>query len=45
MVRMGVRRGTYVVLVGKSEGKDDLDDLGVDGRIILKWILSGLGWV
>jgi len=27
-------------LVWKSEGKDQLDDLGADGRILLKWMLK-----
>jgi hypothetical protein len=36
---MGKRRCAYRVLVGKPEG-DDLKDPGVDGRIILKWILE-----
>ena len=27
------------VLVGKPEGKNHLEDLGVDGSVILKWIL------
>jgi hypothetical protein len=27
-------------LVGRSEGKDHLEDPGVDGRIILKWIFK-----
>jgi len=30
-------RGAYSVLVGKPEGKDYLEDLGVDGTILLKW--------
>jgi hypothetical protein len=34
----GERRGAYRVLVGKPEGRDPLEDPGVDGRIILKWI-------
>ena len=34
---MGDRRGVYRVLVGKSEGKNHLEDTGVDGRIILRW--------
>ena len=28
----------YRLLVGKPEGKDHLEGLGVDGRVILKWI-------
>jgi hypothetical protein len=30
----------FKMLVGKDEGRDHLDDLGVGGRIILKWILK-----
>ena len=36
--RMGERRGVSKVLVGKPEGKDCLEDPGVDGRVILRWI-------
>jgi len=36
---MGERRGLYRVLVGKPEGKRPL---GVDGRIILRWIFRKL---
>jgi hypothetical protein len=32
---MGNRRGAYVVFVGRPDG-----DLGVDRRIILKWIFN-----
>ena len=32
---MGERRGVYRVLVGKPEGRDHLEEPGVDGRIIL----------
>jgi hypothetical protein len=43
----------YRVLVGKPEGKRPLERLGVDGRIILRWIFrmwdvgvwTGLGWL
>ena len=49
---MGVERGVYGVLVGKSEGRNHWGDLGVDGWIILGWISrrwdvgiwTGLGW-
>ena len=35
--RMGDRRGVYRVLVGKPEGRNHLEDPGVDGSIILRW--------
>jgi hypothetical protein len=33
---MGERRGAYRDLMGKSDGKRPLRDLGVGGRMILK---------
>jgi hypothetical protein len=33
---MGERRGIYRALVGKPKVRDNLGDLGVDGRIILR---------
>jgi len=33
------RRGLYRVLVGKREGKNRLGDPGVDGMIIIRWII------
>jgi len=36
VVCVGDRRGLYGVLVGRPEGNNQLEDLGVDGRIILK---------
>jgi hypothetical protein len=50
---MGERRSVYRFLVGKTEGKNHLGDPGVDGRIILRWILrkwnvvlwTGLSWL
>ena len=52
VAHMGVERGVYRVLVGKSEGKNQWGNLGVDGWIILgrisrRWdvgIWTGLGW-
>jgi hypothetical protein len=38
VARMG-KRNAYRILVGKPEGKDHQEDLDVDGRITLKWIL------
>jgi hypothetical protein len=42
VARMGERRGAYRALVGKLEGRRPLGRPGVDGRIILKWILESL---
>ena len=38
VARLGDRRGSYGVLVGKPEGKSHLDDLDIDGSIILKMV-------
>ena len=40
MPRVGGRRGAYKVMVGKLEEIDHLEDVGVDGKIILKSILK-----
>jgi len=34
---VGERRGVYRVFVWKSDGKNDLEDPGLDGRVILQW--------
>ena len=50
VARKGEDRGVHRVLVGKPEGKNYWGDQGVDGRIILRWILRklegvmGTGW-
>jgi hypothetical protein len=33
----------YIILVGKPEGGDHLEDLGIDERITFKWIK--LDWI
>jgi hypothetical protein len=33
-------RNVYRVLMGKPEGKNHLEDQGVDGRMGLKWTLG-----
>jgi len=39
VARVGENRGVHRVLVRKPEGKNHLEDPGVDGRIILRWII------
>ena len=34
------RRGAYRVLVGTHNGREHLEDLHIDGRMILKWIFK-----
>jgi hypothetical protein len=38
--QMGEMRYIYKILVGKPVRRDHLEDLGIDGRIILKWTLA-----
>jgi hypothetical protein len=39
---MGEGRNMYRILVGKPEGKDCLEDHGIDGRMGSKWTLGRL---
>jgi hypothetical protein len=43
MTHMQEKRNGCRVLVGKPEGKTNLEDLGVDGRMLLKLILNRVG--
>jgi len=40
IAHMGVKRNIYIVLVKILKEREDLEDLGVDRRTILKWILK-----
>ena len=44
LVRTGERRGAYSVLLGKPEGKNHLEEPGIEGKIILRWIFRKLDW-
>jgi len=43
VARMGERRSAYSVLVQKRQGKRPLGRLGIEERIILKWVFKN--WV
>jgi hypothetical protein len=43
VARMGEMRNVYNIFIGKPKGRGHLVDLGVYGRIILKWILGKSG--
>jgi hypothetical protein len=40
LAHMVERRGIHRILMGKPEVKDHFADSGIDGRIILRWILG-----
>jgi len=37
---MGEGKGVYRVMVGRPHGKRPLEDLGIGGRITLRWTLK-----
>jgi hypothetical protein len=37
---MGEVRGAYNISVGRPEGRNHYEDLGVDERITLRWMLG-----
>jgi hypothetical protein len=39
----GVRGDAHEIVIGKPKGRDCLEYLGVDWRIILKWLLKKWG--
>jgi len=53
VARIGEKRGVYRVLMGKPVGNSQLEDPGVEGRIILRgifrtwdvWVWTGSSWL
>jgi hypothetical protein len=53
VARLGKITNVYIALMGKPEDNHHLEDLGVDGRILLQWTLKkyyelawkGLSWL
>jgi hypothetical protein len=44
VARVGEMRNAYKILVGNLNEKDHSENLGVDGKIVLEWILRKV-WV
>jgi len=38
--RMGEMRNAYRILVGSLKERDQAENRGVDGRILLRWVLG-----
>jgi len=45
VARVGETGGALIVLMGKPMERDNLKDLGIDGRIILRRMLRELIWL
>ena len=49
VARIGKITGAYKLLVGKPKGENHLEEQGVDGRILLRWIFrkynGGVDWI
>jgi len=43
VTHMGNRRGAYRIFMGRPEGRDHLEDPGIDGGMILKFIFKKWG--
>jgi len=43
VARMEERRSVYRILVGKPEGKNHLEDPGIDASVTLRWIFRKWG--
>ena len=43
MAHTGEKRNTHRILIGKYEGKNELEEIVIDGSIISVWVLDGLG--
>jgi hypothetical protein len=39
VAHMEEMRNTYNTLIGRPKGRDQSEDLGIEGRIISEWIL------
>jgi hypothetical protein len=48
VARIGEGKGAYRILVGNQRERDHVEDPGIDGKIILRWIfrkLGGRAWI